>query len=921
MALSTKKLVVAALHGGVGLTALFMANVAFAQSSGTVAPVTAQANAHEDDGVRKEDIVVTGTLIRGVAPAGTNVVGVDKEQVESSGATTVTQLLSKVPQFGSFNSLQSTNSSGGSISTNRPNLRSLPGQDITGTTATLLLVDGQRVVGMGLGSTVPDADFLPPAMIERVEIVPDGGSALYGSDAVAGVVNFITMKKFDGIKVDARYGFGQDFHTFDANATVGKDWGSGSLWVSYNYTENSKILGKDRDWVFTPESLVPGTNTVIRTLNCAQPNILVAATPGGAATVYGAPLPSTAGVANICDGSDLVSMYPEQKRHSVYAGLSQQLNDWLDVNMQAFYYHKDLSYQIGEANVYSVNLGPSFLAPFGFTSSPYDTVNVTGSPLETKSVNFSLGPDFVSDKTVALDVWGYSSTFTAQLGGDWQAKARAGYGESETVLDSPQLNTALIPQLTASGAFNPFAPATSSPAALAQLMNFEDYGASWQRQIDLRAIADGTLFALPSGNVKAAIGAEFKHEGYDVRRGLTVTTEKNLLEKTKLSRSVWSVFGEVVAPVFGGNGGPSLTLSASGRYDDYSDVGGTFNPKFGATFKPVDWVSVRGAWGESFVAPSLADNAAADPTDARYISGATVTFLAPPSVLAANGYPPVGATQNIIIVLGSNPGLKPQTAKTWTIGADIDPPFIPGLRLSATYYNITYKNIITLVPFVNQAVYFSTYAPQSFILNPTLEQIQEISAQDPDGHPDGTPCAPLPSCVYGIQDVRKQNLSGFKQSGIDFSAAYATATGFGGIDFNIGGTYVLTRDTAPTAVSEFKSELGTFNSRLKIRSTLGADIGQFRAQGTWNFSQGFDVPPVGLVGQTHVSDYNTFDLFFKYGFNQEGLFNDLEFNVTVTNVFNQGPPVYLAGGISTTPGFANGSTLGRLIQVGFNKKF
>lgn len=886
-----------------------------------VASAASAQDADAEGDTPKEDIVVTGTLIRGVAPAGTNVVGVSKEQVQASGAATVTELLTKVPQFGSFNSLQATASSGSSISTNRPNLRGLPGQDVTGTSATLLLVDGQRVVGMGLGSTVPDADFLPPGMIERVEIVPDGGSALYGSDAVAGVVNFITLKKFDGVKVDARYGFGKQFHTFDANATVGKDWGSGSLWVSYNYTENSKILGKDRDFVFTPQSRVAGTNTVIQTLNCAKPNILVAATPGGAATVYGAPLPSAAGVANICDGSDLQSIYPEQKRHSVYAGLSQQLNDWLDVNMQAFYYHKDLRYQIGEPNVYSVNLGPAFLAPFGFVTSPFDTVNITGSPLETKTINFSLGPNFVADKTVSLDVWGYSGTFTAKLGGDWQARARAGYSESKTILNSPQLNTAIIPQLTASGAFNPFAPATSSPAALAQLQNFEDYGVSWQRQFDLRAVADGTLFALPTGNVKMAVGAEYKQEGYDVRKGLTVATQKNSLRKFLLNRNVTSVFGEIVVPLFGSDGAPLLNLSASGRYDKYSDVGDTFNPKFGATIKPVDWVSIRGAWGKSFVAPSLADNAAADPTDARYIAGATVTFLAPPSVLAANGFPAVGANQNIIIVLGSNPGLKPQKATTWSIGADIDPPFIPGLRLSGTYYNITYKNIITLVPFVNQAVYFSTYAPQSFTLNPTLAQIQAIGAQDPNGVIDGTPCAPLPSCVYGIQDVRKQNLSGFKQSGIDLAAYYATATSFGGIDFNIGGTYILKRLTAPTALSKFKSELGTFNSRLKVRSTLGVDIGEFRAQGTWNFSQGFDVPPVGLIGQTHVADYSTFDLFLKYDFKQDGIFNDLQFNVTVTNLFDKDPPLYLAGALSSTPGFANGNTLGRLIKVGFNKRF
>ena len=896
-------------------------------------PAQAQDSAGtSDEPVNKDEIVVTGTLIRGIAPAGTNVVSLNQQQVQSSGATTVTNLLSKVPQFSSFNDLQSVNSAGSSISTNRPNLRNLSNQTVTGTTATLLLLNGHRVVGMGLNSTVPDADFVPPGIIERVEIVPDGGSALYGSDAVTGVVNFITMKKFDGLKVDARYGFGEQFHTFDANAAVGKDWGSGSVWVSYNYTENSKILGRDRDFVFTPQSKVTGTNTIIQSLNCAKPNILAAAVPFGQVTVYGAQSPSAAGVPNICDISDSLSMYPAQKRHSVYAGLNQQLTDWLEMNLDAFYYRKDLNYQVGEYGTQgSVNLGPAFLAPFGFVSSPFDTVNLTGSPAETKNINFTLGPDYPEIKTVTLDVWGVGADFTAKLGGDWQLRTRAAYGRSKAVLDSPQINTTLIPSLVISGAFNPFAPATSSPAALAQLLNYEDYGKATQYQTNLRAIADGSLFELPGGKVKAAIGVEYRAEGYNSSKGLTVATLHDHLPKYQLSRRVESVYGEIVAPIFGGNG-PSLTLSASGRYDHYSDVGGTFNPKFGATFKPVDWISVRGAWGKSFVAPSLADNALADPTDARWVSGATVTaFLAPAAVLAANGFPAIKSGQdNIIIVLGSNPGLKPQTATTWSIGADIAPPSIPGLHLSATYYNITYKNIISLVPFTNQPVYFSTYAPQSFILNPTLAQIKAIVGQDPDGSINGTPCAPLPqandpagtqSCVYAIQDVRKQNLSGFKQSGIDFSADYATATGFGGIDFNVGGTYVLTRASAPTAVSPFTSELGTFNSRLKVRSTLGADIAQFRGQVTWNLSQGFNVPAIGLPQQTHVGDYNTFDLFFKYDFKADGAFNNLQLNLTITNVFNQPPPVYYGGSLSATAGFLNGSTFGRLVQVGFRRKF
>jgi outer membrane receptor for ferrienterochelin and colicin len=163
-------------------------------------PAFAQDSAKDGDGENGRAIVVTGTLIRGEVPVGTNVVSVSTKDIEPSSATTVAELLTDVPQFDSFNALNMIGGGGNFFTTIRPNLRGLPGSG--GTSATLLLIDGHRMVGMGISSTTPDADFVPPGIIERIEIMPDGGSAIYGSDAVAGVVNFITKKRFDGVNVD-----------------------------------------------------------------------------------------------------------------------------------------------------------------------------------------------------------------------------------------------------------------------------------------------------------------------------------------------------------------------------------------------------------------------------------------------------------------------------------------------------------------------------------------------------------------------------------------------------------------------------------------------------------------------------------------------------------------------------------------------
>jgi iron complex outermembrane recepter protein len=891
-----------------------LALVASASMLALAAPAHAQ---DAESGEGKEDIIVTGTLVRGIAPAGTSVVGVTAEQVGATGATTVTELLTDVPQFGSFNSVQTLSGGGNFVTTNRPNLRSLPGSTTTGTSGTLMIVDGSRVVGMGIASTTPDADFIPPGIIERVDIIPDGGSALYGSDAVAGVVNFVTLRRFDGVKVDARYGFGDEFHTFDANVTVGKTWDRGSFWVSYNYAENSNILGKDRDYNFTPQARVDGV--ILRDLECPAPNLRVAAAPGGPTTLYSGLSAAAANSANQCDLSDEADMYPEQQRHSVYARLNWELSDRVELDVTGFYYRKESLFGLGQYSS-AVNLGPAFLAPFGFFSSPFN-VTLTGSPAETKSVNFALGPDFLNYQTVVIDTWGFRPTLTAQLNDNWRLRSTFGYSQSKNESHNPRiLPTALIGPLITSGQFNPFAPLTASAATRAALTNWETYGQADQSQLNLRAIIDGDLFELPGGAVKVALGAEYIRETYDSRKGDTVPANFASLRRFEQTREVKSVFGEVVAPVFGKDDGPSLTVSAAGRYDHYSDFGGTFNPKFGATLKVVDGVSLRGAWGRSFVAPSLADSSIADPTGLNWIEGATLNFIAPPGVLAANGFPAVGPGQKIIFLLGANPGLQPQKSRNWTVGVDIAPSGIPGLKLSATYYNLSYDNIISLIPFIDQQLFFSTFARSgSFTLNPSQAQIDAVVAQA--GTTVGAPCAPQPSCVYGIQDVRKRNQLRYKQDGLDFTLDYKTDTGFGSVDFSVSGNYIFNRKNSPSATLPFAPEIQY--SKLGLRTQLGANIGDFRAQATWNHSKGYPLSsPQGLNGQTSVGSFNTVDLFFKYEFEGESLLRDLALTLNINNVFDQGPPIYTGGDIVRNQrGFRNGNTLGRIFQVGLSKKF
>jgi iron complex outermembrane receptor protein len=302
------------------------AAAAFAQTPG------AQPSVENDpSAIALEEIIVTGTLIRGTdAPVGANVIALGEGDVIATGATTTAQLLQTIPQLGSFNDLQFPIGFGNTVTVNRPNLRSLPGADSAGGSTTLVLMNGHRIVGAGINSTTPDPDIIPPGAIERLEIVPDGGSAIYGSDAVAGVMNFVTRRKFDGVKVDGRYGFADDYYQTDVNLTAGRDWGSGGLYASYSYAEHDSLFGKDRDYV----RQFPRVSDGFTSLNCNPGTVQVGS------NYYGLPFTTATAVAGTeheCDESDDQSFYPSEHRHSAFAGYAQDLTDAMRFDVQGFY--------------------------------------------------------------------------------------------------------------------------------------------------------------------------------------------------------------------------------------------------------------------------------------------------------------------------------------------------------------------------------------------------------------------------------------------------------------------------------------------------------------------------------------------------------------------------------------------------------
>ncbi len=162
-----------------------------------------------------------------------------------SGVASANDLLASIPQIGNFGSVP-VGSTSFALPIVRPNIRNL---GASGGSTTLVLMDGHRLVGAGVLQTTADPSIIPPDALRRVEVVPDGGSSIYGSDAIGGVVNFVTIDRYDGAAVNGRYSVGDDYQAEDFSAILGKDWGSGSAFLSYAYAWHDNILGAERDYI------------------------------------------------------------------------------------------------------------------------------------------------------------------------------------------------------------------------------------------------------------------------------------------------------------------------------------------------------------------------------------------------------------------------------------------------------------------------------------------------------------------------------------------------------------------------------------------------------------------------------------------------------------------------------------------------
>jgi iron complex outermembrane recepter protein len=407
----------------VSLLALVQAGQAFAQAA---APAD-DAAANDDD-----QIVVTGTLIRGTQATGSQTITVDSKAIEQLAASSTNELLTSIPQIASFNSRPEGDPRGlTAVSTIvRPNLRDFPSTNSTSGALTLILVDGLRITPVGSNSSSPDVDIVPSSVLAGVDIVTDGGSSLYGADAVSGVMNFRTLRTFDGIKLDGNFGFGdriKGYHTWDGSITAGHSWSTGNAYVSVSRSERDSVVGSQVPWWNGVQYTAQGVPKTVST-QCNAPQATVTnwfRFGAGASNFTNNPLAPGAGPAALgtgCDQTVSQTYLPGLKRTNVYASITNEFSDSVDFRMTGYWMKRDISlpqYPLGFTSAGSgITTAAQLTAAF-----PAALLISPGSRFAVpEGTGFALGPNssYVNKpQVVGIETWGVTPELTFKLGSNW----------------------------------------------------------------------------------------------------------------------------------------------------------------------------------------------------------------------------------------------------------------------------------------------------------------------------------------------------------------------------------------------------------------------------------------------------------------------------------------------------------------------
>jgi outer membrane receptor protein involved in Fe transport len=868
---------------------------------GTVTVVNATADdgcpdppcsiAKSEDASTLEEIVVTGSHIRGVEAAGSKLIVIGREQIDASGYGRVEDVLATVTQ--NFNRANAAVSEPGFFNLNHGAEVQLRG---LGVGTTLTLVNGQRQGASGYQGTFTDVSSIPVSAIERIEILPEGTAALYGSDAIGGVVNIILRRNFEGIEVRVR-GSATDSDATERSAALllGHAGSRGNVLAGFQFNDSDALRCSARAYCAANADFRRFGGTDLRGLSSnpgtiLDPNTLapIAAIPHGQDGTQLTAAQLIPGAANYTNNVADNDILPKQNMRSAFVSASYKVTEKWEIAADGRYSSRNFRFTFP-------------VPPDDFLVPSTNAFNHLGGPvLVAYDFSRDFGPVVDSGPT---DISFASVAVKGVLPKGWQINLAGAYSrasaelvETNYTLNYPAIDAALASSdpTTALNLFGDGSHTNATALAALRRQNITTDDLNVFTTASANVIANGPLFNWRAGAIRLAVGGEFRHEHSN---GINISG--NPEDRGRLVRSG---FFELAVPLVGARAGPAadrLDLSLAGRYDSYSDAGSTFNPKVGLSWRPLPLIKLRGNWGTSFRAPPFFW------TNPDQVGDTFIEDVIDPQ--SATGH------SRAFVLAGPLPDLKPETARTWTAGVDLTPPAIQNLSLSLTYFDIDYQGRIHNPGF--SAIFLAQEAQYASLItrNPTQAQIDAVCKKPPlHGGDCNQPIA-------AILDDRFRNLASLKTQGVDAVLDYFLNTAWGKVSSSLNGTYTIDQrqQISPTApVFDFVDTVGNPPS-LRLVGNLSWSLRGWTVQSTVNYTGAYRDP--GSVPVRKVDSWTTVDVNIGYRVDGgSGWLANTQFNLGIINVCDQRPPFVNQFDLTSgTFGYdpANASLLGRQVSL------
>jgi iron complex outermembrane recepter protein len=850
-------------------------------------------------------VEVTGSLIRRIDGETALPTVIDNmATLEKAGVTNAEQVINFITQA-QGGSVSSGSVSGTNGAAAYADLRSL------GSNRTLVLLNGKRIVNNPFATSAVDLNTIPLSAIERIETLPDGASATYGTDAIAGVINFITKRSYKGLSVSAssqttQHG-GGDVYTANLLGGLGDLSSQGwNIYGGLNYREGKPMRGTEREYSRTsyqPERGFNGLSPTTFPANYSQSVAGVTTVANANPSLPGCQPPSsiiaTAVATNRCNADTQIftNTIPEQWQYSAYVKGALNLGTDHTATVEYFNANNRLRSTIAPSPEGGLTMLPS--SPY------YPGRGIT--PLTNPALN-TTQPISVSWRTTVLGSRSGEQENVTQRAVVGLEGALAGFDYSVSALwanahvENVFLNGYPMTQPLRDGVrgvngapfLNPFGD--QSAAGLEYMQRNQVLGKVQDGEATMKGVSANlsrSFGSLPGGPISIAVGTEFRQEEMvyltDIPK-VSQAASSGLAGSGAVrqgDRDIYAAALELNLPVLKG-----LEIGASVRYDHYSDFGNTTNPKISLRYAPSKEVLFRGSYNKGFSAPSLYN---------MFLPQST-TFTGNrynDPVLCPNGVPAAGAVPSrdcgiqFQRLQGGNPDLKPEKSKAWSLGFVLQPS--PQMSFSLDYWdNYIRDSVSTLgdaTVFADPAKYANLFVRCS---QAPADRRNAIGAcQIPGGDP----------IAYVLSDIT-QNLGDVDVNGFDFQLSWNSgATSAGRFTTTWRGTYinkylfqVEPRGTWHDPVGNWNnlfSSSGTSGSpviRLQQIVQLGWEKGPVSTLLTYRFKSGYrdqntQGAPFTAFNNNTVGDNNIVDLSVTY----TGI-KGLSLTAGVLNLMDKDPP-------------------------------